>query len=61
MAGNRELEPGFAELGNHRPDVVANSNHLVLNLMNLAFLRRYLSLAVVDLILQVGLGLVLLL
>ena len=61
VAGHCKLESGVAELGDHRPDVVANSNHLVLNLMNLAFLRLYLSLAVVDLILQVGLSLVLLL
>ena len=61
MAGNRELEPGVAELGNHRPDIVANSNHLVLNLLDLAFLCFYLSLAIVYLSLQVGLGILLLL
>lgn len=61
MAGNRELEPGVAELGNHRPDIVANSNHLVLNLLDLTFLRLYLSLAIVYLSLQVGLGILLLL
>ena len=61
VAGHCKLESGVAELGDHGPDIVANSDHLVLNIVDLAFLGSDLSLAVVDFLLQVALGLLLLL
>ena len=61
MTGDGELEPRVVKFGDHRPHVVSDPHHLVLDVINLALLGVDLSLALVDLVLEVGLGLFLLL
>ena len=57
VASDGKLESRVAELGDHGPDIVADSHHLVLNVVDLALLCLNLLLAIVDLVLQVGLRL----
>jgi len=61
VAGDCKLEPRVVELGDHRPDVVSDTDHLLLDVVNLALLGINLTLALVDLVLEVGLGLLFLL
>ena len=57
VASNGKRESRVAELGDHGPDVVADSHHLVLNVVDLALLCLNLRLALVDFVLQSSLRL----
>ena len=61
MTGDGERETRVVELADHGPDIVSDSNHLVLNVVDLALLGSNLSLALIDFTLEVSLGFFLLL
>ena len=61
VCSDGELESGLIEFRDHAPDVVANADHLVLNVADLALLSFDLISAIIDFLLEVALGLFLLL
>jgi len=57
VASDGELESAVIELGDHLPAEVTDADHLVFNILDLGLLGVDLALALVDLVLEVGLGL----